>query len=169
MVTSSSMFDRPAYYRAKRDAQRERAKSYLGGTCVECGTTENLHFHHTDPTTMSFRISTWLLLSWERLVVELDKCELRCREHHTDEHRSMAPCGTVQRYWAGCRCKPCAAAMSAYNATARSMSRGATNSSRTHKPIVHGTRNGYQMERRRGMTPCDDCKAANAAYKARFT
>ena len=30
--------------------------------------------------------------------------------------------------------------------------------------IEHGTYKGYQAHRRRGATPCDECRAANAAY-----
>lgn len=100
-------------HRRLRDARRIQALDHLGGKCVICGATEKLHFHHLRDK--SFEISTWLLLSWERLVVEVDKCELRCEAHHIDEHRSKAVCGTVQRYWRGCRCDPCKAAMSKHN------------------------------------------------------
>lgn len=34
------------------------------------------------------------------------------------------------------------------------------------KPIAHGTIGGYSTHLRRGETPCDECKAATARYKA---
>ena len=34
------------------------------------------------------------------------------------------------------------------------------------QPIVHGTMGGYQQERRRGIMPCDDCRAARNAWRA---
>lgn len=33
------------------------------------------------------------------------------------------------------------------------------------RPIEHGTVAGYNRERREGISPCDRCKEANAAYK----
>lgn len=62
-------------------------------------------------------------LSWAKLVVEIDKCELRCKDCHTDEHRSTAPCGTMRRYWRGCRCPECKRAMREYNRAARARRR----------------------------------------------
>lgn len=37
------------------------------------------------------------------------------------------------------------------------------NSNRVLKPIEHGTPAGYAAHYRRGIPPCDDCKAANRA------
>ena len=34
--------------------------------------------------------------------------------------------------------------------------------------IAHGTYGGAQAHRRRGETPCDDCKAAQAAYQRAY-
>jgi hypothetical protein len=94
------------YMRERHKKHRARAIEYLGGSC-RCGSSESLHFHHTDPETKGFTISSGLSLGWERLVVELDKCVLLCESCHQDEHRSTAPHGTAQRYWRGCRCTPC--------------------------------------------------------------
>lgn len=108
-------YDFSARHRLLRDDKRSRAIEYLGGSCVECRSVEKLHFHHSDPEAKSFPISTYLLLSWERLVEELDKCELRCEDCHVSHHKSKYECGTPQRYWRGCRCGLCKAAMSQYN------------------------------------------------------
>ena len=32
------------------------------------------------------------------------------------------------------------------------------------RDVVHGTTGGYQYHRRKGQTPCDDCRAAQTAY-----
>lgn len=110
-------------YNENRRLRRERCLAYLGGKCVACGATENLHFHHVDPSQKSFVVSDGLLFRWDRLVTELDKCELRCRGCHTDTHRSTSPCGTVQRYAVGCRCDLCKAAGAEYNRTHRAKKR----------------------------------------------
>jgi hypothetical protein len=34
------------------------------------------------------------------------------------------------------------------------------------KPVNHGTYGGYQVELRRGLEPCDPCRAANRNYMA---
>lgn len=36
---------------------------------------------------------------------------------------------------------------------------------RTQTEIVHGTFSGYQKERKRGITPCADCRRAFAAHQ----
>lgn len=107
------------YMNRRHAKHRAMGHERLGGVCVECGTTEGLDFHHIDPATKAFTIASHLGQSWKRLVVEIDKCELLCRDCHTDHHRSTAPCGTMRRYWRGCRCPECKAAMRAYNQTRR--------------------------------------------------
>lgn len=32
------------------------------------------------------------------------------------------------------------------------------------RDVVHGTTAGYQYHRRKGQTPCDDCRAAQSTY-----
>ena len=70
--------------RARYLTGRQKAIEYLGGKCVICGVTENLQFHHRNPWEKSFEVSANLTISWVRLVLELDKCELRCPDHHDD-------------------------------------------------------------------------------------
>lgn len=119
----SSPEERAAYneymrlYMLRRHREhRARGIAHLGGVCVGCGTDrlDEFDFHHIDPTTKSFTISSGLKFGWARLVVEIDKCELRCREHHVNHHRSTAPCGTARRYWRGCRCEACRSALREY-------------------------------------------------------
>lgn len=53
---------------------------FLGGRCAGCGKTDDLDVHHKNPAEKSFAISRFWSISWERLIPELRKCELRCRE-----------------------------------------------------------------------------------------
>ena len=57
----------------------------LGGKCVDCGTTENLQFDHIDPSKKSFNISCVLS---ERMLTELEKCELRCGDCHLEKTKN---------------------------------------------------------------------------------
>lgn len=64
---------------------------YLGGCCTKCGSVEDLDFDHRDPTSKVKEISQAIIAawSWDRLRVELDKCQLLCRPHHIEkgDHR----------------------------------------------------------------------------------
>ena len=57
----------------------------LGGKCVDCGTTENLQFDHIDPSKKSFNIACVLS---ERMLAELEKCELRCGDCHLEKTKN---------------------------------------------------------------------------------
>lgn len=82
-----------------------RAKAYLGGVCVVCGTEENLEFHHKDPATKLFVITTRYGYKWESTQTELDKCELLCTVHHKEKHATKH--GELRMYNNGCRCDLC--------------------------------------------------------------
>lgn len=92
---------------------RKRMLAYLGGKCVECGTSDNLHIHHKDPSQKEFNVCAdgWGR-PWDDMVAELDKCELRCVYHHIKIHE--AEHGTISRY-RGHRCR-CDACRSVWNA-----------------------------------------------------
>lgn len=67
---------------------------YLGGKCNLCGyhrCVGSLHFHHRDPNEKSLDWNTLRHHNWERLKVELDKCDLVCANCHGEIHwgRSM--------------------------------------------------------------------------------
>lgn len=77
--------------RTKRSRANLKRKSVelLGGKCVRCGyskTQKALTFHHLDPTTKSFDIGGYKILSWPKLQEELKKCELLCLNCHQEVH-----------------------------------------------------------------------------------
>jgi hypothetical protein len=123
-----------AAYRAKRRAE---CIAYLGGKCVQCGSTDELDIDHIDPSTKSFKISNRLNSRWSILEPELRKCQLLCRPCHivkTEPESRFAAAmlragrragsrgkavafwqhGTYSGYKHACRCEPCRAAFSAY-------------------------------------------------------
>lgn len=68
------------------------AIDYLGGICVDCGNIDPrvMQFDHVterraNGPTIASRLVTW---SWERIKVELDKCQLRCANCHQIRTRS---------------------------------------------------------------------------------
>jgi len=72
-------------YRERRDFMIV----FLGGKCAGCGTTDDLDVHHKNPAEKSFAVSKFWSIAWERLVLELSKCELRCRNDcHKRETRT---------------------------------------------------------------------------------
>ena len=73
---------RTATQRVRRQERRKILLEHLGGKCVGCGTTENLQFDHIDRTQKSFTIGKSLDYSMERLIPEVDKCQLLCYDCH---------------------------------------------------------------------------------------
>lgn len=60
---------------------------YLGGVCLGCGDSDILHltFHHKLDD-KDKNISSLFRSSWEKLKLELDKCELLCNNCHREKH-----------------------------------------------------------------------------------
>lgn len=73
-----------------------KSVEYLGGKCIKCGYSEcadAMDFHHRDPTKKEANINKLLKGSFEKLKLELDKCDLMCcrchRELHADENKPL--------------------------------------------------------------------------------
>lgn len=98
-------------YRRRRAAIVER----LGGKCTRCGSTERLEIDHVDPKRKAYNIARRLPgLAADKLEAEIKKCQLLCRECHTDKTltetgKQRARCGTLSGY-RYCRCEACRAA-----------------------------------------------------------
>lgn len=104
--------DMAAYMRNRHAERLAKATEYLGGNCSECGSEEELEFHHVDPETKHFTISDKLSkLSWENLLVELDKCVLLCGGCHKEVHSWAHGTLAGHRY---CKCPLCRAAKRDY-------------------------------------------------------
>ncbi len=68
--------------RIRRQERRKFLIEHLGGKCVGCGTSENLQFDHIDRTQKLFSIGKKLDYSLEKLLPEVEKCQLLCYECH---------------------------------------------------------------------------------------
>lgn len=117
-----------AYMARWRQARRQRLIELAGGSCVQCGSVDQLEFDHRDRSSKRFELSgAGLNHSWARLLVELEKCDLLCHAHHrvkTVQHKEAgggqnkiaAPQhGTVHCYTVSrCRCIDCRFARAHY-------------------------------------------------------
>jgi hypothetical protein len=68
---------------------KEKCVNYKGGKCMACGYSKCLaamNFHHRDPTQKDYQISEIRTKPWKDVVVELDKCDLLCRNCHAELH-----------------------------------------------------------------------------------
>lgn len=76
----------------KRTQLKERAVTYCGGKCKICGYNRSLaalEFHHEDPKSKEFNISS--KMSWDTIVVELEKTVLVCSNCHKEIHAGYHP------------------------------------------------------------------------------
>jgi hypothetical protein len=110
------------YIRAHKHRRRARLINMLGGTCVRCGTTEDLEFDHIDPATKRFAICADLTRAWSELLAEVAKCQLLCRPCHIAkgaEDRPEVPHGLYRHEYWRCRRDVCRGANSVASARKR--------------------------------------------------
>lgn len=88
-------------------AKRQKFINLLGGKCVECSVSDNLHFHHKNKHEKEFSINAILSYNDEFILKELQKCELLCEKCHKDKHKLRIIHGTSTSYSYGCRCDEC--------------------------------------------------------------
>lgn len=70
---------------------------YKGGSCVCCGYNRcftSMDFHHRDENKKDFQISTAWKMPKEKVIVELDKCTLVCRNCHGEVHEGIREIGS---------------------------------------------------------------------------
>jgi len=101
------------YLRERYRRRKTKAIEELGNKCTECDTTENLEFHHVDPSEKDFTVTTGATFSEERWNAEVAKCILLCMKCHREKH-SGPKHGTISSY-RYCKCDKCKAAKSKYN------------------------------------------------------
>lgn len=70
--------------RRDRKARRmQEATKLLGGSCVVCGSVENIQFDHVDPATKLWNISDGAWKASEKAFwAEVAKCQLLCKPCH---------------------------------------------------------------------------------------
>ena len=77
-------------YCAERWRQRKLdAIQYKGGKCERCGYNKYpdvLEFHHIDSTQKEANWSKMRLWSWNKVLIELDKCMMVCANCHREIH-----------------------------------------------------------------------------------
>lgn len=90
----------------------------LGGSCISCGAKNNLQFDHVMPDDKLFDISRNLELGLEKILPELQKCQILCRGCHktkTSNDYGMNTHGTIAMYqYGGCKCIKCKSAWAYY-------------------------------------------------------
>ena len=108
-------------YLKRRHAQRRiEALRALGSKCVRCGSIVGLEIDHIDRSRKELSFERMAVVSRQRFLVELAKCQLLCGVcHHKKSveevgHNSRDTHGTLVSYQRGkCRCDACKAANAA--------------------------------------------------------
>lgn len=68
---------------------KKKAILFMGGCCSKCGYSEHpaaLQFHHIDPEEKDVAWNKLRLRSWDKIVLELEKCMILCANCHAVEH-----------------------------------------------------------------------------------
>lgn len=113
------MFDHNSYKKKRYDERKIKLLKMYGEKCNECGSNKNLEFHHVDPKTKLFDVTTSLgSRSWKVIENEVKKCKLICKNCHQLENiiqagnqTAFGTHGTLSSYrW--CKCLECKKAMS---------------------------------------------------------
>ena len=77
-------------YQTQRWIKRKiEAIKYKGGHCINCGYSKYygaLEFHHRNPDEKEVDWAKLRLTSWEKIKLELDKCDLLCANCHREIH-----------------------------------------------------------------------------------
>ena len=80
---------RGKYQTERLKVRKSQAVTYLGGQCVDCALIDPVadvyDFHHRDSSEKDFSIGK-TTKSFERIKVELDKCDLLCANCHRRRH-----------------------------------------------------------------------------------
>lgn len=84
-----------SYYKIKNHERRDSIKALLTELktdkgCIKCGESNPLclDFHHKDPTTKTVNVSEMGRRGWsiERIIEEINKCDVLCANCHRKEH-----------------------------------------------------------------------------------
>lgn len=82
---------------------RLRAINLLGGKCVVCGYSRDIHaldFHHIEEATKEFGLSDrGMTRSWEKTEREVRKCALLCANCHREVHSGLISLADREAGW----------------------------------------------------------------------
>lgn len=73
-------------------AKKQKAIELMGGSCKYCGYNKcagSMDFHHTNAKLKDKNFHHMRFWSWNRIVKELKKCELVCKNCHGEIHAKM--------------------------------------------------------------------------------
>ena len=103
-----------------RRKTKQKLIFYKGGKCQNCGYDKECptayDFHHRNPLTKSFGIGSHkTTVSWERLKIEVDKCDLLCKNCHAELHDEEYKSGLYIQHPVGDRKCPVCNEMFKYN------------------------------------------------------
>lgn len=76
----------------RKEKLKQRSIDYKGGKCQSCGYNKcqrAMSFHHRDPESKDFNLSSKYCYSWKRIQPELDKCDLLCMNCHAEKHEEV--------------------------------------------------------------------------------
>lgn len=71
---------------------KKKAIEYKGGCCQRCGYSKyygSLQFHHINPLEKDVSWTKLRLRSWDKIVSELDKCDILCANCHAEVHHEL--------------------------------------------------------------------------------
>jgi len=63
------------------------ARWVLGGKCLQCGSEQYLQFDHINPSTKSLELGRAAVVSLERFLAEIPKCQLLCHCCHVKKSK----------------------------------------------------------------------------------
>jgi len=78
--------------RSRQLEQKRKAVEYKGNKCKICGYSKyigSLEFHHIDPSKKKFTIAHVKSTTFKKIIPELDKCVLLCRNCHSEVHSGI--------------------------------------------------------------------------------
>lgn len=109
-------YNKNRYYRVRQKILLE-----MGGKCSICGNTEHLQIDHINGKDKSFNVSAFITYPYEKLLAEVSKCQLLCKECHFDKtlsdrgfKKAIGTHGTISSY-RYCKCEICRKAKSISN------------------------------------------------------
>lgn len=84
------------YNLEKGQEKRKKAVEHLGGKCKICGYNKHicsLDFHHRNPSEKDPSFKSMRYWSWKRIELEINKCDLLCKNCHAAVHAGLIKYG----------------------------------------------------------------------------